>query len=251
MIKSIFRIKLLFLCFFLAACQSINHSRAELNIPPSAVIFSFDDGPNAHGDTTARLLDVLKKYQIYALFSLLGENVEHNPELVRRINNEGHFIVNHGYSDKWASRMNDDEFRDNLARGEAAITAALGHELYPKLYRPHGGFYTTGQEQIFREAGYTLVASNIRAHDAVVDRTKQRKIVKQIITKATRQNGGIILLHDERDSHFRMEKELAKKPQGVFNRSWIPETVEEIIIALLGKGFIVVSPDILFTMQIH
>jgi hypothetical protein len=51
------------------------------------------------------------------------------------------------------------------------------------------------------------------------------------------QGGGIILLHDARESWLRMETELAKDPQGVFNRSWIPLAVEEIIVILRGKGF--------------
>ena len=211
-------------------------------MPPSVVLFSFDDGPNAHGDTTSRLLDVLSKYQIHALFFLLGENAEHNPDLVRRIYDEGHCIANHGYSDKWAGRMNDDEFRDNLVKGESAISAALGHDLQPRFFRPHGGFYTAGQEKIFREAGYTLVPVNIRVHDAVVSGKDRHKVTGHIIKKIEKQGGGIILLHDMRGSHFNMEKELDKNPQGVFNRSWIPEAVEEIIILLLEKGFVFGNP---------
>jgi len=116
----------LFALLLFSSCMSINRSRAELNIPASVVYLSFDDGPNAKDDTTALLLDVLNKYQIKGIFCLLGENVGHNPNLVKRMFDEGHCIVNHGYSDKWASRMKPDEFRDNLVRGGAAISAALG-----------------------------------------------------------------------------------------------------------------------------
>jgi peptidoglycan/xylan/chitin deacetylase (PgdA/CDA1 family) len=230
---------------FFFSCRTINHNRAELNIPPSVVYFSFDDGPNAQSDTTIRLLDVLKKYQIKAIFCLLGENAERYPGLVRRIHDEGHCIVNHGYSDKWASRMKSDEFRDNLVQGEAAISAALGKEMNPKLYRPHGGFYTAAQEKIICDEGYTLVFSNIRVYDAVVAGTQQNKVVKQIIRKTEQQGGGIILLHDTRDSHILTETELAKNPHGVFDRSWIPDVVEKIIPVLVDRGFIVDNPDIL------
>jgi len=233
------------LLVLLCSCRSINHSRSELNIPPSIVYFSFDDGPNANDDTTARLLDVLKKYQIKAVFCLLGENAERCPELVKRMYNEGHYIVNHGYSDKWASRMKPDEFRDNLIRGEKAISAALGHDMYPKLYRPQGGFYNSAQEKIINNEGYILVPSNIRVYDAVIDETKRSKVVKQVIKKVEKQRGGIILLHDARDSYIQAETQLAKAPHGVFNRSWIPDTVEEIITILLKKGFILNNPDIL------
>jgi len=228
----------------LCSCLSINRSRTGLNIPPSVVYLSFDDGPNGMDDTTARLLDVLKKYQIKAIFCLLGVNAERYPDLVKRIYDEGHCIVNHGYSDKWASRMNKDEFRNNLLRGEAAISSALGHEMSPRLYRPQGGFYTSAQEKIIRDEGYTLVLNNVRVYDAVIDGTKQGKVVRDIIGKVEKQGGGIILLHDARDSYVRAEAQIAENPQGVFNRSWIPNAVEEIITILLDRGFILNSPGL-------
>jgi peptidoglycan/xylan/chitin deacetylase (PgdA/CDA1 family) len=234
----------LLLLLLLCSCRTINRSRVELKIPPSVVFFSFDDGPNVGDDTTARLLDVLKKYQIKAMFCLLGVNVEQSPDLVRRIFDEGHCIVNHGYSDKWASRMKLDEFRNNLVRGGAAISAALGHDRHPKLYRPHGGFYTSAQEKIIRDEGYILIPGSIRVYDAVLDRTKQEEVVRKIIKKVEKHGGGIILLHDARDSYALAEAQAATPFQGVFNRSWIPGTVEEIIVILLEKEFVLNNQDI-------
>jgi len=228
-----------------SSCRTINQNRTELNIPQFTVYFSFDDGPNANGETTAHLLDILKKYQIKAMFCLLGENVEQYPALVRRMYNEGHYIANHGYSEKWASKMKPEQFRDNLVRGNAAISAALGFELNYKLYRPHGGFYTSAQEKIISEEGFTLAPSNIRVYDAVLDGTKQSKVVEQVIKKVEKQGGGIVLLHDARDSHVQVAAQLAKEPNGAFNRSWIPSAVEEIITILLDKGFVLNSTDIL------
>jgi peptidoglycan/xylan/chitin deacetylase (PgdA/CDA1 family) len=236
---------LILLLFFLCSCKTITHSRAELGIAPSVVYFSFDDGPNAQGDTTARLLDVLKKYRIQAMFCLLGENAEQYPELVRRMFDEGHYIANHGYSDKLASGMKPEQFRDNLVRGGAAISAALGHDMYPKLYRPHGGFYNSAKEKIIRDEGYILVPGNIRVYDAVIDGTKQSKVVEQVIRKIEKQGGGIVLLHDARDSYVQTEAQLVKNPCGVFDRSWIPDAVEKIIPVLLDRGFILNSPDFL------
>jgi len=208
-----------------------------MGIPLSVVYFSFDDGPEAHGGATERLLDVLQKYQIRALFFLLGENAEQYPELVRRIHDEGHYIANHGYSEKHACRMNDDAFRDNLLRGERAISGALGFEMSPKLYRPHGGFYNARQEKICVDAGYTMVPVTVRAYDAVVGASGRKNIVNNIVNLVEKRGGGLILLHDGRDSYSRREAELARNPHGAFNRSWIPGAVEEIIIALLDKGF--------------
>ena len=234
---------LLLFFVFLTSCQTINRDRAELGIPKYMVIFSFDDGPDAH--TTPKLLDVLKKYQIRALFCLLGVNAAQYPNLVRRIHDEGHYIVNHGYSGKWASRMNNEEFRNDLIRGEEAISAALGFDLHPRLYRPHGGFYRARHERIWTNEAYAFVPVTVRVHDAVASAARQDRIVRRTIRKIERQSGGIILLHDGRDSHYRRAVQLEKNPDGAFNRSWIPDAVEEIITALLAMGFILNEPGIL------
>jgi peptidoglycan/xylan/chitin deacetylase (PgdA/CDA1 family) len=208
-------------------------------MPPGVVVFTFDDGPNRHGDTTGRLLDILKKHEVRAMFALLGENVRQNPELVRRIRAEGHIIINHGYRDHFAVWMGSEAFHTNLARGEAALTAVLGEQLDPRLYRPQGGFYTKRQERIWREAGYTLVPGTIRIYDAVLSARNQDRALAALLRALKKQQGGIILLHDARDSHTRMEAGLARNPQGVFNRNWIPGMVEELIFLLEEKGYTV------------
>jgi peptidoglycan/xylan/chitin deacetylase (PgdA/CDA1 family) len=220
-----------------------------MGIPSSIVYFSFDDGPDAQGDTTARLLDVLQKYQVRALFCLLGENAEQYPDLVKRIYDEGHYLVNHGYSEKHAYKMNEAEFRNNLLRGEAAISGALGFGMNPKLYRPHGGFYNSRQERICVDEDFIIVPVTVRVYDAVLTGTSQRKVVKETVKKLEKQNGGFILLHDGRDSHSRKEEKLTKLPHSPYDRSWIPDAVEEIIIALLDKGFILDSPDMVTQLQ--
>ena len=230
---------------FFVSCGSINRSAKELDWPPSLVYFSFDDGPNPLDDTTERVLEVLAKYKIRALFFLIGENAEHAPHLVRRIYDAGHYIGNHGYSEKLSYKMNAETFRDNLLRGEAAITAALGKELRPKLYRPHGGWYTSRQEEIWRGEGYVLVPGVIRVYDAVMSRAERDKMIRRVIEKVERQGGGLVLLHDGRDSFLRMKKKAEKSPKSEYNRSWIPDALEEILRALEQKGYVFNGPDYL------
>jgi len=224
----------------LVTCKTLNitSSNEKLGIPPSHVIFTFDDGPNQNNNTTERLLDVLGKYRVKAMFCLIGVNVINNPEIVRRIYNEGHIIVNHGYSDKIAYFLNDDEFRENIILGERAITEALGFEAYPKLYRPNGGIYNIQKERIIIEEGYTIVPYTVKVIDAYTTPANKNKIVKKIINTVKKQNGGIILMHDMRDAYDLNKSKLEREPDSAYNRSWIPEAVEEIIIALLEKKFI-------------
>ena len=236
MYKKIGPLLVLFFILF-SSCQNISRSRIELGIPERTVIFSFDDGPEANRNTTARLLDVLKKHQIRSQFSLLGVNAEQYPDLVRRIHDEGHTIISHGYFDIHNIKMKNEEFRNNIVRGEEAISAALGFDWHPKLYRPHGGLYRARHEKIWIDEGYAMAPVNVRVYDAVKSARSRGRVIRQSIRKLEKQGGGIILLHDGRGSYSAMEKRLKKHPRSAFNRSWIPETVEELIAALSDRGF--------------
>ncbi|MCL1915783.1 MAG: polysaccharide deacetylase family protein [Desulfovibrionaceae bacterium] len=227
-----------------AGCQTLNVTREEAGVPEGVVIFSFDDGPNAHAGSTARLLDVLRRHEIRAFFVLLGENVRQAPELVRRMRAEGHYLANHGYRDKFAIFMDEEEFCANLDRGEAAIFEALdGDWSGPRFYRPHGGFYSPVQAGLWRVSGYRLLPASLRFYDAALGEADRDKLVREVVTELEKRGGGLILLHDARGAHGHAAKETARTPGGPFNRGWLPEAVEEIIRAAQDRGFVFGGPE--------
>jgi peptidoglycan/xylan/chitin deacetylase (PgdA/CDA1 family) len=208
-----------------------------MEFPQGAVLFTFDDGPNRHEDTTRRLLEVLRNHNIKACFALLGKNAEYNPDLVRLIHDEGHIIINHGYGDHFVISLGDEDFVLNLNRGEEVLSAALGRPLYPKYYRPQGGMYRKRQKTIWESRGYEMFPVSARAYDAVLKDSDRNRVIRRIVSAVDKQGGGIILLHDARDSHSLMETKLEQDPQGVFNRAWIPDVVEDLIQLLQTKGY--------------
>ena len=70
------------------------------------IALTFDDGPG--GKTTPRLLDELKKRNIKATFFVVGTNAAKHPEILKRMDAEGHVIGNHSYA------------HQNLTKGAAA-----------------------------------------------------------------------------------------------------------------------------------
>ena len=62
----------------------------ERKYPQAAL--TFDDGPDIR--YTPLLLDGLKERNVRASFFLLGEKVEQYPELVERMQKEGHLVGN-------------------------------------------------------------------------------------------------------------------------------------------------------------
>jgi peptidoglycan/xylan/chitin deacetylase (PgdA/CDA1 family) len=61
-----------------------------------SVYLTFDDGPNP--DSTPRILNLLKKYNVKATFFVTGKNIEIFPGLVSEIIAGGHSVGCHGYS---------------------------------------------------------------------------------------------------------------------------------------------------------
>ena len=108
-------------------------ARPQTTQPPEkAIALTFDDGP--HGECTGRLLDGLKARGVKATFFLMGQNIEGNEELVRRMQEEGHLIGNHGYEHVQMTRAGQEKACQAVDRtGEmiAAITGQKPHYLRP------------------------------------------------------------------------------------------------------------------------
>ncbi len=82
------------------------------------VSLTFDDGPDT--TYTPALLDVLKEKGVRATFFLIGKRVEENPQIAKRIAEEGHLVGNHTYShanlDTASPRL-----QQELSKAEAAF----------------------------------------------------------------------------------------------------------------------------------
>jgi len=63
---------------------------------------TFDDGPN--NSVTVQVLDVLRRYNIKATFFMVGTLIEKNPQVARRIYDEGHCLANHSYSHNYSAK---------------------------------------------------------------------------------------------------------------------------------------------------
>jgi peptidoglycan/xylan/chitin deacetylase (PgdA/CDA1 family) len=98
---------------------------------------TFDDGPGFIN--TPKVLNILSLYNVKASFYLLGRNVKKNPDLVKRIKNEGHEICSHGYEHLNYWKVWPWYCISDLCKGQKAINDALGvvNKCYP--FRPPYG----------------------------------------------------------------------------------------------------------------
>ena len=92
---------------------------ARVETPDKIVALTFDDGP--HPVHTARILDVLDRYQIRATFFMMGRNVERYPAVARQVLDRGHEIGNHSYSHPKLIWMSPQRVREEIERTDQLL----------------------------------------------------------------------------------------------------------------------------------
>ena len=102
------------------------------------VSFTFDDGPNPAD--TLRLLDVLRRRHVRAVFCLIGDQVRGHPEVVRRIVAGGHVLCNHSLHHDDLSALTPEQIRADLAETSALIRRAVPHAPIPYFRAPFGSW---------------------------------------------------------------------------------------------------------------
>lgn len=81
------------------------------------------------GESTNRVLDILKEANASATFFVLGYVAEHHPELVKRIKDEGHEVATHGYAHRPITKQTPQEFEDDLLRSIQILEDITGERI--------------------------------------------------------------------------------------------------------------------------
>lgn len=162
------------------------------NSQEKVLYLTFDAG--YENGYTAHILDVLKKHKVPAAFFVVGPYIERNPELVRRMVNEGHIVGNHTEHHYDMSRIADpDTFKKELSLVEESYKKVIGQEM-PKYYRPPQGVYSEDNLAMAQQLGYKTVFWSLAYVDWNNDTqpTKEEAFGKLL---PRTHNGAVILLH--------------------------------------------------------
>ena len=162
------------------------------------LVLTFDDGPD--DEYTPQILDILKKEHVPAAFFLIGKNMEANPDIVKRIYNEGHELGNHTFYHPEIHRVWNIRAEWELIMTRRSIESLTGRStlLFRPPYNPYVEPQTVDQLQSFllaRHHNYLTVSESIDPLDWKKGITKD-DIVKRIIEKEKLGYGHIILMHD-------------------------------------------------------
>jgi len=189
------------------------------------VFITFDDGPST---VTSQILNTLKQENVKATFFVLGSRVEVQPDMVKRIYEEGHFIANHGYSHKYnAIYQSPQTVLDEFNRCNEAVQKAIQVPEYNShLFRFPGGSVGGRYAEIKNEATELLKQNNIMyvdwnalTGDAETNDLSVELEIRRLQETISGRNSVVILMHDAQ----------AKKVTA--------EALPQIISYLRGEGY--------------
>ena len=119
-------VALCLLLFFIYFIRQAGVARESMTFPKEEkkIAITFDDGP--HPQFTEQLLDGLKERGVQATFFVTGEHAELHPDIIERMNEEGHIIGNHTYSHMQLTKGNRDSFKDELIKTNQILNEITG-----------------------------------------------------------------------------------------------------------------------------
>lgn len=153
------------------------------------ICLSFDDGPDPC--YTPEILRILREMQIPATFFLVGAKAEGSPELVKRIEAEGHQIGCHTYDHRHAYLLSPWKSVATIREGRLAIERITEKPLC--WFRPPWGSLNLFQFRYLKHLGLPIVLWDANACDWK-RKTGDSGIFKRLVKKV--KPNSIIVLHD-------------------------------------------------------
>lgn len=161
------------------------------NTEKKQVTLTFDMGYEKEG-FTPRILDTLKKYNVKGSFFVTTNWIEKNPEIAKRLIQEGHILGNHTVRHKSLPTLSDEEVRQEITGWEEVAKQVAGYQIKYKYMRPPMGEYSERTLKITRDLGYRTAFWSVAIKDWL-PMGGPGEAVKGTVSQL--HNGAVVLLH--------------------------------------------------------
>ncbi len=183
------------------------HFKAYDFLKDHEIVLTFDDGPWP-GNTPA-VLKALADQCTKALFFPIGKHAGWHPEIMKQVAAAGHTIGTHTWSHKDLSRMTEQEGKDEIEKGIAAVSIALGNQpvgpffRFPALRHPPELLKYVGERNV------GVFSTDMDSFDFKMRKPEQ--VIASVLKKLEKHGKGIILMHDFQQATAHAAPELFKK----------------------------------------
>ena len=156
----------------------------------SRVIITFDQG--YENGYTAQILDTLRDKGVQAMFFLTGDYAKKEPDLVRRMIDEGHIIGNHGMTHASLPTLSEKEAEEEIMSLHKYVMDKYGYQM--QYFRCPCGEYSEAALETVKKCGYKTVFWSCAYVDWKTDaQPDPAESIKRLSDSA--HGGEILLLH--------------------------------------------------------
>lgn len=164
------------------------------------IYLTFDAG--YENGNVEKVLDTLKEQDVPGAFFILGNLIIRNPELVKRMADEGHLVCNHTVHHRNMAEKSGEELLCELHELEDQYANATGKEL-AKFYRPPEGRFSQSNLEILKSEGYKTIFWSFAYPDWDNARQVNPERAKEMIL-ANAHPGEVMLLHPTSETNAKI-----------------------------------------------
>jgi len=177
--------------------------------PDDKIIYLTFDAGYENGNTSS-ILDTLKEHSVKAAFFLVGHYLEKEPDLVKRMIQEGHIVGNHTYHHPDMSLIsNMESFKQELVSLEELYKEITGEQMQ-KYYRPPQGKFNEENLKMADELGYKTIFWSLAYVDWYKDKQPSKdEAFSKLIPRI--HPGAVVLLHSTSNTNEQILSELISK----------------------------------------
>jgi peptidoglycan/xylan/chitin deacetylase (PgdA/CDA1 family) len=185
----------------------VEHFKAYDFLRDKEVVLTFDDGPWP-GHTPA-VLKALADQCTKAIFFPIGKHAGWHPEILKQVAAAGHAVGSHTWSHKDLSKLSQQEGIDEIEKGIAGVSIALGNKptapffRFPALRHPPELLKYAGERNL------GVFSTDMDSFDFKMRKPDQ--VVNSVMKKLEKHGKGIILMHDFQQATAHAAPELLKR----------------------------------------
>ena len=156
------------------------------------VYLTFDEG--YENGYTPKILDILRDEKVPAAFFVVKPYIVSNPEIIKRMSDEGHLVCNHSnHHPSMATVTDPEKFKSEFTDVEEAYKEVVGTDM-PKFFRPPMGKYSINSLKKTKDLGYKTIFWSFACKDWIIDnQPSEEEAIKKITNGA--HPGCIMLIH--------------------------------------------------------
>lgn len=172
-----------------------------------SVYLTFDDGP--HPKATPFVLDQLQMNQAKATFFCIGKNVIEQPEIYKRLLQNGHTVGNHTHNHFNGWKTSAFKYLKNVLSAQKYIDSIW--------FRPPYGRLTGKQALLLQQKGFKIVMWSLLSGDFDTKLTPE-KCLQNVLKHL--QPGHIVVFHDSEKAWPRLQYVLPRVLEYCRQQKW-------------------------------